>query len=68
MKTQANFSKLVVNPVFYVLWQGVYALVVVFLSLARMGLALRELFFTSVQPRTADSLAVRPGLMGNPVP
>jgi len=68
MKKQASFSKLVVNPVFYVLWQGVYTLVVFFLSLARMGLALRELFFTSVQPRSAESLTVRPGLFGTPAP
>ena len=68
MSLQENFIKLIVNPVVYLLWHAVYALAVLFLFVAKIGLAIKELSLISVEPKTSGELTVRHGLIETSVP
>jgi hypothetical protein len=68
MNIQANIIKLIVNPIFYMLWRAVYTLAVLFLFIARIHLTIKDWFVISAKPQSVNGLAVSQNLMGTPVP
>jgi len=68
MRIQEKIVKFVVNPVFYMLWHGVYALAVLLLFAARLRLGLKEFYAISVKPQTAGDLTASHNLIGTPAP
>lgn len=68
MNIQANTIRLIINPIFYMLWHAVYTLAVLFLFVARIHLAIQDWFVISAKPQSVGGLAVSQNLMGTPVP
>jgi hypothetical protein len=68
MRIQANIIKFIVNPVFYMLWHAVYSLAVLLLFVARIRLAIEEVYVISVKPQTTGRLTVSQNLIETSAP